>query len=328
MTSRTGLLIALLIVFGGCAATGDRPEPATSRARVERLKITTLTITNEQFLRGAGTGRQHVITGDLERPDGTATRAPAVVLMHGGSGVLDYQLVWARELRSVGFATLVVDSFSGRGLARIAHDQEALNVASRVIDAYRALGALASHPKIDRSRIAFMGFSHGATAGLYASRQRFQNAWAPRDAEFALWILFYPYCNTRLVGELEVSRPLRIFHGAADDWTPIGPCRDYVERLRAAGRDATLTEYALARHGFDDLRAAPLVRIADAMNPSGCFFVESEGGVVLNRETGKPMTYRDACWTRGVTAGYDSTAYANSVAAVKQLLGALARSPR
>jgi len=39
--------------------------------------------------------------------------------------------------------------------------------------------------------------------------------------------------------------------GAADDWTPVGPCREHVERLRRAGVDAKMHEFAGALHGFD-----------------------------------------------------------------------------
>jgi len=63
-----------------------------------------------------------------------------------------------------------------------------------ILDAYRALALLASHPAIDRNRIAVDGV-------------------------------------------------LRIFHGLADDWTPVGPCREYVERLTRAGVDAKVHEF-------------------------------------------------------------------------------------
>jgi len=54
-------------------------------------------------------------------------------------------------------------------------------------------------------------------------------------------IAFYPGCQRRLLGEEDVSdRPIRIFNGEADDWTPIRPCREYVERLRRSGKDAAL----------------------------------------------------------------------------------------
>src|SRR5207302_1169830 len=83
--------------------------------------------------------------------------------------------------------------------------------------------------------IAFIGYSHGATAGLYASQRRFQKAFGPSGAEYALLLLFYPYCNTRIIGDSEVTaRPIRIFHGAADDWTPLAPCKAWIDRARAA----------------------------------------------------------------------------------------------
>jgi hypothetical protein len=34
---------------------------------------------------------------------------------------------------------------------------------------------------------------------------------------------------------------MRIFHGAADDSAPIAECRAYVDRLRKAGKDLSLT---------------------------------------------------------------------------------------
>ena len=324
MVQRTTFLLATAALgWVGCSVSGGRSEIAAGT-----VSIPTLTVDVASFLRGASVGKEYVISGELTLPEGAAGRVPAVVLMHGGSGVLDYQHVWARHLRTIGYATLVVDSFSGRGILRVTDDLEALSAASRTIDAYRALAVLAAHPRIDRERIAFMGFSHGATAGLYAIRDRFEKAFGPPDARYAGWILFYPYCNTRLRDEVPVtSAPIRVFHGSLDDWTPIAACREYVERVRASGGAIELREYPFAYHGFDNPRAPAQVRLERAMNPARCVFVEQSDGVVLNGETGRPYTYRDACWTRGVTAGYEPGAYADALAAVKAFLGALPRAP-
>jgi dienelactone hydrolase len=290
-------------------------------ASADTIRIPTFTIEREPFLRGVSDGKTHVISGELELPAGAAQPVPAVILVHGAGGVQRYHDVWARELRGIGFATLIIDSFSGRGIPRIAHNLEALSVPSRVIDFNRALAALAADARIDRKRIVLMGFSHGATAGLYGAQRRFQKAFRPPDAEYAAWLLFYPYCNTRLIGDVDVvAQPIRIFHGEADDYTPIGPCRAWVERARAAGADVTLTGYANAYHGFDNPQLSQRVQIGDGMNPSRCFYVEKEGAVVLNSETGTPMTYRDPCWTRGVTTGYEPAAYAAALGAVKEFL--------
>jgi hypothetical protein len=41
-------------------------------------------------------------------------------------------------------------------------------------------------------------------------------------------------------------------HGADDDQVPVAPCRDYVQRLRAAGADVQLTEFLGAHHAYDN----------------------------------------------------------------------------
>jgi dienelactone hydrolase len=93
--------------------------------------------------------------------------------------------------------------------------------------------------------------------------------------------------NTRTyIDDAEVvARPIRLFHGTADDVAPLGQCLSYVKRLQAAGRDAQLTEYAGAYHGFDN----PLTPVRAAGPPTtrrGCDLYEQSVGRVLNRETG------------------------------------------
>src|SRR3979409_544143 len=95
-----------------------------------------------------------------------------------------------------------------------------------------------------RSRFALRGFSRGGQTALYASLKRFRQAWDPEVA-FAAYIPLYASCNPTLIGDTDVSGvPIRMFHGAADDYVPVAPCRAYVERLRAVGNDVQLTEFA------------------------------------------------------------------------------------
>jgi dienelactone hydrolase len=248
------------------------------------------------------------------------------VLVHGSSGVGSHVDRWAEELRQVGAATFVLDSFTGRDISGTAQDQAQINHLAPIVDTYRALELLATHPRIDPTRITLMGFSRGGTVALWAALTRFQRLHGLAGARFAHHIAFYPGCYFRYVDDEAVTdRPIRIFHGTADDYTPVEPCRGYVERLRRAGKDAQITEYPGAHHGFDRASAAPPFRIHGAQTARHCFWEERPEGHLVNRESGLPFSVGDPCVVRGTTLGPDPAAYRQALQAVKALVGKQAR---
>jgi dienelactone hydrolase len=306
-----GLLAGALAV-GGLAFGGSEDT---------RLQLDSLTLSETQFLTETHSGQPVTIWGDLRLPGKDEGRFPAVILVHGSGGVSTHEERWASEFNSMGVAAFILDSFSGRGISETALDQSRLSLGAMIVDAYRALARLSSHPRIDPSRIALMGFSRGGYVSLYASLIRFQRMHGPANAQFAAYLAFYPFCNATFIDDEQVSaRPIRIFHGTADDWTPIGPCRDYAERLRRAGKDVQMIEYAGAQHGFDNPSRVPALHLPQVVNPSRCFFAEQTPGVMVHRDSGRPVNFRDACFTRGATISYDARAYTDAVHSVKALL--------
>lgn len=319
---RAPIGVALLagIVLAACA----RPMPAQNLTdgRAGTIRFATLSPTSREFALGERPARAATISGELTLPRGGAGRVPAVVLVHGSGGIGRNMPGWVRELTGIGVAAFVMDSFTGRGVSETATDQSRVSSGAMVVDAYRALELLATHPAIDPERIAVMGFSKGGFVALSTSLRRFQRAWGPAGLRFAAHLPFYPSCTIELYEDAQVTGPIRIFHGEADDWTSIAPCRAYVERLRRAGADAQILGYPDAHHGFDVPRAPGAVRLPDVQNGSGCDLVESTPGVVVHRGSGARATAGDPCVSRGATVAYDARAHRASIAAVKELLTA------
>jgi dienelactone hydrolase len=174
-----------------------------------------------------------------------------------------------------------------------------------------------------------MGFSKGAVAALYSAMTRFQRLHGPAGARFSHHIAFYPPCFTTYLREDAVTdRPIRLFIGTADEFAPVARCRPYVDRLRQAGADAQLAEYAGAHHQFDRPGDAPPRHFPREQNVSRCFWEERPEGYIVNRDSGQPFSLDDPCVFRGGTYGSDATAYRAARDAVKALLDAEARPSR
>jgi dienelactone hydrolase len=288
-------------------------------ARIEIHPIQTQTLSDHQFLTGASDGKPALIAAELRLPDGPGP-FPAVVLVHGSGGVGGNVHRWAGELNSIGVAAFIVDCFTGRGITSTIPDQSLLGGLAMIYDTYRALELLSKHPRIDKTRIAVMGFSKGGFAALYASMKRFQGYYAPSGVEFASYIPFYARCDIAFSQDENITdRPIRIFHGEADDWVPLEPAKRYVARLKAAGKDVQIATLPGARHAFDSATYPPVFTFADAELSDRCRLIEKDG-YIFNLGTGKPFTHQDACITRGATVGSNPVAYEQTLAAVKSFL--------
>jgi dienelactone hydrolase len=305
-----GLVLALA-PLAALAGHGDAPPVYT-----QALSFPTSTPTDAQFLAGVA-GPAATVGGELRMPVAPG-RLPMVLLVHGETGVTPGVRQWADTITGLGLGVFVLDSFSGRGIAETSTDQSRLAHSAMLVDAYRALAQLASHPRVDVRRVAILGFSKGGWAALYANVRRFQRLHNPKAVELAVQLAFYPPCTATYRDDDQVApRPIRVFHGTADDWHPIEPCRQYVARLRKAGADATIVELSGARHFFDVQDLAAVVRLPGVQR-SSCLTEERADGIV-NRATGRPPT-REECAQPGVTMGHDARAFEDAQRRVKEAL--------
>jgi dienelactone hydrolase len=296
-------------------------------ARFEVWPVESITLKDSDFLAGRDAAKSVLIAGELRLPKLGAGQLPAVVLLHGSGGVggsgapVDE---WSRDLNRLGIATLALDSFSGRGIRATSADQAQLGRLNMVVDAYRALGLLAKDPRIDPARIAVMGFSRGGQSALYSAMSRLYRLQGPKDGtQFAAHLAVYPDCMTSYKDDTEVTRPIRIFHGTADDYNPVAPCRAYAERLIAAHRDVRLIEYADAAHVFDAPALKTPVIMTNATTNRRCRMFEDGQSVIVNAETKQPFSYEDACVEKGPTIAFNEAAYTKAHVDVRAFLTGL-----
>lgn len=291
--------------------------------RMEMIPVPSVTLTTQQFLTGDTNGKPAILAGQLRIPKGGSDKLPAIIMVHGSGGLSASADQWARELNAIGLAVFVLDSFSGRGIVNVTTDQSQLDHLAMMVDAYRALGVLADHPRIDRARVAVIGFSKGSVAAISSSNQRFRRMHGPAGAEFAAHISLYSICYYNYRDDEKLTgKPIRLFHGIADDFVPIEPCRKYAQRLKQAGADVTLTEFPGAYHAYDNPAYAQPIKLPQAQTPRGCEIQEGENGRMLNAKTGQTFSIDDPCIERGAQVAYNETAHKATVAAVKEFLAA------
>ena len=299
MSRRGAIVPALAVLLAACAPAARDLKPALGTDDAGRVWFASAgTLRRPPLSTTLTPGEPVVLSGDLAVPAGAGPYA-GVVLMHGCGGVGNAETGWVPVLRRAGYASFVVDSFTGRGLREVCTQGRALIALQRIPDAYGALRILVTHPRVAADRIALMGFSHGGSVTLAASTEWARQTYAPAGRPaFRAFLPFYPGCNATSPEIARSSAPLRLHIGELDDWTPAAPCRELVASLRASGQDAEITVYAGAHHSFDNI-GRPLTYLGTVDNAAGCRFRSASIlGPLLNLDEVR------TCVRKGATMGY------------------------
>jgi dienelactone hydrolase len=316
------LMTAVGISIASSVALPAVAEPLSKdiAARIEAIPIQTLSISDEQFLKGDAYGKPATIAGVLRVAQGTG-RLPLVIFVAGSGGFAPNTDVWDRQFEEMGISTFAMDSFAGRGIVSTIVDQSQLGRLNMVLDVYRSLAVLAAHPRVDPNRIAVMGWSRGAQAALYSSVKRFQKMWNPGGIDPAAYIPLYPPCNMTFVGDTDISdHPIMMFHGISDDWVPMSPCAGYLERLQQSSKNVKLISFPDTWHAFDFPNLPAAATIAQNAQTTLCALVEGPVGTMMNTETKQPFTYRDSCVGKDPHMAYSAASTHATEVAVKALL--------
>jgi dienelactone hydrolase len=193
-----------------------------------------------------------------------AGRRPAVVFLHGCSGMFDrstglisrLERDWASALNGDGYSVLMVDSFRPRSIDQTCAPAtyNPAVVAARPKDAYGALYYLQNQSFVRGDRIALIGWSAGGGTVLRTIPQQSEGRPASLpQGDFRAAVAFYPaLCsNQREAASWTSNIPLLILFGAADVWTPLAPCQNFIAGALARGSRIELHTYPGAYHAFD-----------------------------------------------------------------------------
>ena len=264
----TTIILRFLVIFSLVIPTTllaqekGPPKLKQWKGKGTKIKFQSLpTMTVRDFLIGKKPNRKITISGTLNFPANAPEKnAPVVVLLHGWGGIKDTNEHWLKVFNNMGLATFMVDSAWARrnckkdnnykkAIAFCAGRNKGMN---RIIDGYRALELLSKHPRIDPDKIGCLGISLGARGCLHLNVKRFQKMWGTPGLDYAASVPMYPACNVIFKEDDEITdTPIRIHIGELDTYGSSDSCVDYVERLRAKGKDVEVKVYPETHHGFE-----------------------------------------------------------------------------
>jgi len=247
-------LILLLAGLGGCAI-GQATGLTTPRRDIAE-QVTLI--------------RPHTT---IELPADTSAPVPAAILLHGCGGLRQVQPDYAAALLEAGYGVITVDSNSARGIGRFAAMSQVCTALrlwgrERAADIEAALVLAREDARIDDSRLALIGWSHGGWTVLdaldYAGEGRVPASLTgvepPPLAGVRSAILLYPYCGfpVRADGRgFPSDIAVHAILAGRDMVAPTGDCVRLFQRADAAGHPVDYVTWPGVTHAFDEPAAPP-----------------------------------------------------------------------
>jgi dienelactone hydrolase len=204
------------------------------------------------------------MVGRLALPAGDGP-APAVLVAHGAPGLDDYCRTRPEALAEAGYAALAIDY---HGAGRVYSDPAELAVRLEQIGSnpvrLRALGragldALLAQERVDRTRVAAIGYCFGAVVVMELART---------GADIKAVVGFHPgLTSPQPEDSHNIAGRVLMCVGADDPLVTLEQRAEFETEMRAAGVDWQLNVYGGAKHRFTDPDAAAAGNPALGYNP-------------------------------------------------------------
>jgi dienelactone hydrolase len=213
------------------------------------------------------------------KPDGSGP-FPTALIYSGCDGPRDNAERWGAMLDARGWAAIIVDSHTPRGLTRyevwrLVCAGQLFMGSERAGDVLVSIADARRMPFVDPRNMVLIGASHGGWAimDLLAldppRRLPFNLAALPPGPADPLegvvgMILLYPYCGDANLARHGWRRPIpTLFLLSAEDYVaPAERCREIADRLAAAGRPVEVVSFEGVTHAFDQEQHSPVSPLA------------------------------------------------------------------
>ena len=237
-------LVAAAIIFAGPVSAQDQDESGPPQPT---------------YLIPQSYGGQRIeIKAWLRLPPGAGPFS-TVIMLHGCNGLnragWKHSDEWARWFNSLGFAALVIDSFTPRYVNTTCGDAQALSGELQAADLYTAADYISQVPQLRGKKIGAIGFSHGGWGILDADATNIpairdlRSRLANKNVDVAAFVAMYPGCGRHIAASFYA--PLLILIGQQDQNTRADTCQSLGAYPRPPAPEVRVKIYPNATHSFD-----------------------------------------------------------------------------
>lgn len=269
------------------------------------------------------------VTAVLYQPTSPGTHPAAVIVNSSGGVTAHTDHYYAQVLAKEGMASLVVDSFTPRGVRRTGDDQNRVSQWKSNADAFAGLRWLKQQPWVDPARVIVLGMSRGGEAAYSAALQTLRARLGVGDLAFAAHVAIAPgSCNFPQRNVKTTGGPVFFMLGELDQVQLVGSCMESIERMRRAGTARIrVAVYPGVYHGYEGVSGVTAAPQDWASGDCAGLFERDENFILYRRGSRKPAAKGSqtdylfrTCLKRGYFVGGDVRVKAQATADLLQFL--------
>ena len=183
---------------------------------------------------------------------------PALIIVHSCAGLKEPVGYWRKQAVEKGYVVLVIDSFSSRGSPNC-RPRAPIPKNRGVKDILDASAHMRKLPFVDPSRVAVLGLSWGAMAGMLSGSPGYVSEFAAGAKPPAAAVSIYPACYIGPFGNFpgneflrsDIATPTLLLLGEEDTETPPEECTSRLPRLKEKNAPVEWHVFKGATHCWD-----------------------------------------------------------------------------